>query len=99
MPGAAEVLLLFRLLHHLEDEREAVHAGDEGVVAGLAEARSDLHEVRGLELLVAEDQDGKIKECLLHLAPVRKIPEIHPVDLRTEGAGERRDLHRLIMAQ
>src|SRR3954447_25759455 len=95
MPVAAEVGLLLLGLHHLEDVRKAFEAGDERVMARLAEVLPDIHEIRGLELLVADHQHRVLEERLVHLAPSGVIhpQEVHAADLGAERPGERMDVH------
>src|SRR2546425_6408263 len=95
VPVAAEVGLLLLGLHHLEDVREALDAGDEGVVARLAEARADAHQVGGLERLVADRQHRVLEERALQLPPggVVQPGEVDSADLGAERPGERLDVH------
>ena len=89
MPVAAEVRLLLLGLHHLEDIGEALEAGDEGVVAGLAELRADPHDVRRLEALVAEHQHRVLEECALDLVPAGLVQtrQVDAMDLGTQRPG------------
>ena len=96
VPVAAEIGLLVLCLHHLEDVRVAVHSGDEGIEARLAEARADAHQVGGLERLVAEHEDRVLEERAADLAPgvLVRPGERYAADLGSQRTGERLDYHR-----
>src|SRR3954470_2927461 len=95
VPAAAEVGRLALFLHHLEDMREALDAGDERIGAWLAEAAADLHQVRRLELLAADRQHLVVEERAMQRAPAGVVQraERHPVHLGTKRSCERRDVH------
>src|SRR3954454_17175343 len=95
VPAAAEVGRLALFLHHLEDMREALDAGDERIGAWLAEAAADLHQVRRLELLAANRQHLVVEERAMQRAPAGVVQraERHPVHLGTKRSRERRDVH------
>src|SRR3954470_15539006 len=95
VPIAAEVGLLVLGFDHFEDEREPIHPRHEGVVARLAEMRADLHDVRGLELLVADHQHRMVEERAMQLVPARAVEprQVDPADLGAERSGERLDVH------
>src|SRR3954471_22296269 len=96
MPVTAEVGGLALLLHHFEDEREAVDTGDEGIGAGRAEPGTHLHDVGRLKLLVADHQHRVAQERLVHLAPagIGQACQVDVADFGAERAGERLDPHR-----
>src|SRR5260221_7830237 len=99
VPGIAEILGLMRLLDDLEDLRMAVETPDEGVVARLAEAASDCHEVVERECLVAEDDDEMVEEGAMDFR-ARLVDllarEVDPRDLGAERAGQRPHLDLLV---
>src|SRR5690242_21962519 len=100
VPVAAEVGGLLLFLHYFEDVRKSLDAGHERVVAGLAEALSDTHEIRRLERLVAKDEHRVLEERTMDLAPglapgalVRERRERDAAYLGAQRPGKRLDVH------
>src|SRR5688572_3991181 len=93
MPVAAEVDRFLLFLHHLEDVGKAFESGDERVMAGRAEIRADLHQIPGLDLLVAEHQHRVLEERPVDLAPVAHRAQVHSAHFGAQRSGERLDYH------
>src|SRR5215212_3207669 len=101
MPVAAEVDGLALLLHHFEDERKVLEAGDEGVVARLAEAAADAHEILGLDLLLADREHRVLEQRLPQLVPTAfiQVRKRYAAHFGAERSRKRFDYHRATICQ
>jgi hypothetical protein len=63
MPDAAEIVALVLELLHLDHLGKPVDSPDERVLDRLAHATGEGHEPRGIELLVAEEDDLVLEKC------------------------------------
>src|SRR4026208_1989683 len=101
MPVAAEVDGLALLLHHFEDEGKVLEAGDERVMARLAEAAADAHQILGLDLLVADREHRVLQESIAQLAPSALVEgrQVHNPHSGAERSGQRLDYHRPTICQ
>jgi hypothetical protein len=92
MPDAAEVVLLVLELLHLDHLGESGDALDEGILDRPAHGASERHELRRVELLVAEENDLVLQERLSNLR-CREIPrKVDAEDLGAERSGDAPDL-------
>ena len=93
VPDAAEVVLLALELAHLDHFRKAVDALDERILDRPAHGARERHELRRVELLLAEEDDLVLEEGRSDLFSRKASREIHPEDLGTQRTGELADLY------
>ena len=98
VPQPAEIDLLVLELDHRRDLRKALEPLHERIFDRLAEAAREREELRGLERLVAEEDDEVFEpggadrrdRLVAHVSA-----EIDPENFRAERAGERTDVERV----
>jgi hypothetical protein len=81
------VLLVLELLH-LDHFGEAVQAFDERILDRLAHAARERHELRRVELLVAEEHDLVLQECVSNGFFIKAIRKIDADDFGAERSGD-----------
>jgi hypothetical protein len=88
MPDAAEVVALVLELLDLDHFGKAGDPFDEGILDGPPHGAGERHELRGIELLVAEEDDLVLEKGGANLARRDLAREVDAEDLGAERAGD-----------
>src|SRR5512134_3813329 len=95
MPYSAEVVpLVFELLH-FDDLGKTLNARDERVRDGLTHCPRERHELPGIELLVAEEDDLVLEKSAAYCGDdlIRQLSEVNSQELCTERTGDASHFH------
>src|SRR4051812_49993442 len=96
MPDAAEGVAFVLELLHLDDFGEAGNPLHERILDRLAHGAREIHELRWVELLVAEEDDLVLEERLPYLLCRKPSRQIDAEDFGAERARDAPDLHVLL---
>src|SRR5512145_273223 len=95
MPYSAEVVpLVFELLH-FDDLGKTLNARDERVRDRLTHCPRERHELHGIELLAAEEDDLVLEKSAAYCGDdlIRQLSQVNCQELRAERAGDTPHFH------